>query len=399
MMKIAMIVHAYYLKDARVRRYAELLVTEGHSVDVICLREPGELHEEEHTGVCIHRINISRRRGNMLVYALEYILAFVCFVLELNRLFFTDHRFEIIHVHNFPNFLVFAAIIQKTFGAKILLDVHDPMPELFCSKYKMKCDHALIRFLHIEEMLSTKFSDFVVTANHAFRDILIQRGCSAKKIAVVLNAPDDKFQSHPWAASKSEQAGDFNVLYIGTLAERYGMTTLLKAVAAVKKGGTIPGIRLTIIPKIKNEGDYVKEIFDLAGRLGLDGNFCLLDPVPHDKMPAVIAHADVSAYTPLPDVHMDIALSLKIPEVIAVGRPLVTSRLSVLQKYFGEDSMFMCQPGNVEDCAAKIVEVYRNPEEARRRAGRAQEALKKLGWHVQSQVYLDILDKLRNRRI
>ena len=31
-MRIAMMVHAYYLIDARVRRYAELLASEGHTV-------------------------------------------------------------------------------------------------------------------------------------------------------------------------------------------------------------------------------------------------------------------------------------------------------------------------------------------------------------------------------
>ena len=38
-MRIAMMVHAYYLIDVRVLRYAELLASEGHTVDVLCLGE------------------------------------------------------------------------------------------------------------------------------------------------------------------------------------------------------------------------------------------------------------------------------------------------------------------------------------------------------------------------
>jgi len=58
-MNIAMIVHAYYLKDARVLRYAELLARQGHEVDVLCLRESNEALFEEHHGVSIYRINVS----------------------------------------------------------------------------------------------------------------------------------------------------------------------------------------------------------------------------------------------------------------------------------------------------------------------------------------------------
>ncbi len=265
-MNVAMLVHAYYLKDARVRRYAELLAGDGNRVDVICLREAGETPVEECAGVSIHRVNMSRHRGNMFGYVLEYFAAFAYMFVKLNLLFLKGHRFKIIHVHNFPNFLVFAAIIQKTFGARIILDVHDPMPELFCSKYRITQGHALIRFLRFEESLSIKFSDFVIAANHAFRDILLCRGCPAVKVAVVLNTPDAKFYNQCEVECRRQHRGDFKLLYIGTLAERYGLGTLLKSVAAIKKSGKIPRISLTVIPKIKNEGNYAREFLQEAGR-------------------------------------------------------------------------------------------------------------------------------------
>lgn len=394
-MKIAMIVHAYYLKDARVRRYAELLASHGHEVDVLCLRECNESLFENYLGVSIYRINVSRNRGGIMRYMIEYFFSFLKFLFKLNILYLKGHHYDLVHVHNFPNFLVFTAAIQKILGTKIILDVHDPMPELFRSKFQIYERSLLIKFLLIEERISALLADSVIAANHSFRDILAQRSCPFQKITVVLNSPDKRFYKEILNNFNGGQnSKEFNILYIGTLAERYGLDTVLKAVAKIKKNGSIPLIKLSVIPKIINEGNYLNRLLHEVHMLDLIDNFCLHESVPYDQMPEIIQAANLSVYTPLPDVHMDIALSLKIPEVVAVGRPLVTSRLSVLLRYFGKDSFFMCEPGNVDDCAAKILQVYKNPEEARLKTHKAQEALKKFDWEKQKKVYLRLVHEL-----
>jgi peptidoglycan/xylan/chitin deacetylase (PgdA/CDA1 family)/glycosyltransferase involved in cell wall biosynthesis len=394
-----MIVHAYYLKDARVRRYAETLIEEGHELDVLCLREANELPCEEHRGVHLYRIKQSRLRGGILSYIFEYTSAFIRFFFKLNVLFFAGRRYDLIHIHNFPNFLVFTTIIQKTLGKKIILDVHDPMPELFSSKFKIPVSHPLIRLLYLEECLSTAFADFVIAANHYFRDLLVQRRCPAKKVGIVMNAPDEKiFNCKAERGNSNRKSGIFNILYVGTLAERYGLETSLRSIAKIKEKGIIPGIHFTVIPKIKNEGEYVDWLLREVRALDLENCFSLLDPVPHHLMPHIIRNADISLYTPLPDIHMDIALSLKIPEIIAVGRPLVTSRLSVLQRYFDEEALFMCEPGNIDDCAEKILEVYQKPEEARLRIERAKKMLSSFSWENQKIVYIKIIENLTKRK-
>ena len=389
-MRICMIVHAYYLKDARVRRYAEILVNHGAMVDVLCLREGNEAIIERHDGVTIHRVNLTRQRGGAISYVIEYIDSFVRFFWKLNKLHFSGNHYDVIHIHNFPNFLIFTTIIQKISGAKLILDVHDPMPELFRSKFKVTNSHPLIRMLYLEERLSLSFSNYIIAANHVFKELLVERGCPEGKVEVVINAPDKMFYVDPVEMGGSGKK-TFNVLYIGTLAERYGLDTALEAVAKISKNNRIPGIKFTIIPKIKNEGDYLKKILEKVELLKLQDLFTMLDPVSLDKMPQIIQEADLLVYTPLPDVHMDIALSLKIPEVIAVGRPIVASRLSVLEKYFGDDSIYYCKPGDHDDCADKILQVWQYPEEAQLRVFRAKEHLKKLEWEKQKEVYLKVI--------
>jgi glycosyltransferase involved in cell wall biosynthesis len=395
-MNVCMIVHAFYLKDARVRRYAELLADTGHNVDIFCLNEGQELSYEKHKGINIYRINLSRHRGNALIYLLEYAVSFLKFFFALNN-FRIRKKYDIIHVHNFPNFIVFSTLFHKMLGAKIILDIHDPVPELFMSKFRKKKNHPLIKMLMIEEKLSVKYADFVITVNDFVQKLILKRGCPQYKAAVVFNSADEKiFYDRYYGKGDATSRDHFTILYIGTIAERYGLECLIDAVAKLKKTKKIQNLQLMFIPKLKDEGSYAQLLLEKIYRCGLSDCFHLLEPVPHERMPEVIQDIDVAVYTPETDVHMNIALSLKIPEVIAMGRPMVTSRLPVLQRYFGEGALFMFKPGNADECAAKILEVYEHPEEAKLHVRQAQKALDHFSWDKQREIYLEILETLVN---
>jgi len=396
-MKIGMIVHAYYLKDARVRRYAELLAADGHEVDVLCLREGDEPTTASHLGVVIHRIGLSRIRRGRLSYVYEYVSSFFRFFVKLNRLSMAGKRFDILHIHNMPDFLVFCAVFQRMFGAKVILDVHDLMSEVYQSKYDLESSHWLPRLLRFEERVCTRFASAVIAANHAFADILVERGLPREKTTVVMNAANDQFflsddEIHAIRANRAE--GEFQVIYIGTMAPRYGVENVVRTIAKLHREQSIPGLKLSIIPKIANEGQYADDTLAEIEQLGLGNLFELMDPVPHEHMPAVIAAADVMIYTPVPDVHMDIALSLKIPEAVAVGCPVVASRLSVNVRYFGEDGLFMFEPGNVDECAERVLEVYRDRDGVRAKIEHARAKLEQISWAKQSQAYKGLLQQV-----
>jgi glycosyltransferase involved in cell wall biosynthesis len=273
------------------------------------------------------------------------------------------------------------------------------MPELFQSKYKINQTNALIHLLFLEELISIRYANLIITANHLFKNIVTQRSCNMKKIIVILNSPADYFNNNNILnnnISNNKKNKDFTLLYIGTLAERYGIETILKVVSEIKKEQSIPNIKIMIIPKIQNEGNYVKKILSEVHLLGLEDCFKIMEPVPHHLMPSIIKQADLSFYTPTPDTHMDIALSLKIPEVISIGIPLVTTRLSVLLRYFSEDSLFMFEAGDVGACKRKIIEIYQSPDMAAKYVKRAQQLLDKISWQKQSINYLSEINNLLN---
>ena len=55
---IAMVVHAYYDEDPRVRREAEALVAAGHQVDVFALRREHDAVTGTLAGVSVRRLGV-----------------------------------------------------------------------------------------------------------------------------------------------------------------------------------------------------------------------------------------------------------------------------------------------------------------------------------------------------
>src|SRR5262249_13348859 len=157
-----------YTRDNRIMRYAEALAERGDSVEIISLRSHPKLAAEETiNGVRVHRIQDRLEKNEKSRAAFLWrLLRFICASsVYLNRL----HRaepFDLIHVHNVPDFLVACAWLPKLQRTKVILDIHDIMPELYCSKFRKSADGLVVRALRISENLSARMADHVILANH-----------------------------------------------------------------------------------------------------------------------------------------------------------------------------------------------------------------------------------------
>jgi hypothetical protein len=134
-LRICHVAYTFYENDNRVIRYAEAMAERGHTVDVIALRRPGLSTSGESNGVRVHRIQSRsiNERG-----ALSYLPKLLYFLINsMVRLTWLQlrHGYDIVHVHNVPDFLVFAALAPSLMGARIILDIHDILPELYAGKF------------------------------------------------------------------------------------------------------------------------------------------------------------------------------------------------------------------------------------------------------------------------
>ena len=188
--KVLMVVYSYSPQDVRPRREAEALINAGYKVDMICLRLPDQPKQENVYGVNVYRVNMSKSRSTKRKYITLYTNFFIRSFFKLNQLFLKN-RYDVIHIHNMPDFLVFLSIIPKIFGTKVVLDLHDPTPEMLITKFSEDDESRLTKLLKWQEKMSIKFAHSVVTTNKSFVDRFVQRGCPLEKINTVMNSPQE----------------------------------------------------------------------------------------------------------------------------------------------------------------------------------------------------------------
>jgi len=217
MRKICMLAFTHYLTDARVRREAEALAARGDQVDLICCRSKTLATKRVHNGVRLYPLRgLKYRGGSTIAYLFSYFIFFVksSFLMSYLHL---KNRYDVIQVHTMPDFLVFAASIPKLFGAKIILDVHDLMPELYMTKFETDQNHKLIRFIRWVETRSIAFAHKAIAVNVPHRDILVEHGNPKDKFTILLNLPD------PAIFDRSENVqrisdGKFRLIFHGIIA-------------------------------------------------------------------------------------------------------------------------------------------------------------------------------------
>ncbi|MEQ8672655.1 MAG: glycosyltransferase family 4 protein [Aggregatilineales bacterium] len=395
-LRIGMVVHAYYRRDARVIRYGETLAKAGYDVTVVCLKDPKEPEVEVVNGVTIYRVKFERRRGGKIWYIWEYIWAFLLFTLKFSRLEL-KHHFDIVHVHNMPDFLVFTGLLSRLRGAKIILDLHDPMPELFMSKFDLE-DGWIIKLLKIQERISLVFAQALITVDTSFQEMFERRGIRSSKFTIVRNMPDYRFflpreQLNHVAA---EQADNFTLIYAGTIAERYQLDNVIKAVAKAHRRE--PKVRLKVVGKLDQEGDYAKKLRDIISRENLQDVVELHPPVLLDEIPNLLQDAQVGLEPSRRDPYTEYVLPLKLLEASAMKVPSLVSRRPTIERYFSDDMVEYFEADSIDELADAIVKLINNPERLTELADKAYAIFETYNWDKETESYFGLLQQLARKK-
>ena len=387
-MKVCMLVHRYYDHDPRVRRYVESAAGTDIEIDILCLRPSHHRSEARDTDVRVTTIPVRHTAASLAGLAVEYVLAFVCFTVRLTLLH-ARQRFDVIHVHNMPDFYVFTATLPRLMGCKVVLDIHDPMPEFYTSKVGASPTSLLSRVMRFQERLSTSFSHAVVTANANFRDNLIRRGVPESKVTVVRNVPDARVFDRS-AVQRTDSGDHFTLIYTGTIAPRYGLDVAIRALRHLVD--PIPEIRLLILGK---ENEHADELAELAQRVGLNDYVSILPPVPIEEVPRQLAGADVGVYPARVDAHMNIATPTKVMEYAYMGLPVVASRVRILEQLFSDEAISFFEPENEAQFAENVLELYRDAKLRRQLVENADLIyVKRQRWSNEWDAYVDLLGRL-----
>lgn len=377
-----------YDYDARIQNYVNILMKEGYSVDVIGLgKENYQVNSGEAKLSVIALKDRSQREKNIFHYIWNLIHFFILAMVKVSILNFRK-KYRFIHVHNVPDFLVFTAWLPKLAGVKIILDIHDILPEFYAMKFQVNANNVIITVLKYIEKLSCWFADHVIVANDIWRDTLIKRSVNAQKCTSIINYPDTSL-FHPKSELKPEtRNGCFTLIYHGTFTEYHGLDIAVKAVNILRN--KIEGIKLLVY----GGGTFENNLRILIRSLGVENYIEIREKVSLQQVPEILKCADIGIVPKKDGLFVGEAISTKLFQYTAMGIPSVVSRTVAEQRYFREDEIKFFTPGDPVDMARCIQELYENPQA---RIDMAQRALRKMDEYslkANSKKYLGIIDSL-----
>jgi glycosyltransferase involved in cell wall biosynthesis len=391
--RVVAVVYSSYPSDPRPRRAAEALVKAGAAVEVVCLKETDEEPRHElFNGVNITRVPLKRRRGGKLAYVLQYgsfillsglILAGRCW----------KRRYDLVHVHNMPDVLVFSALVPKILGAKVILDLHDPMPELMMTIFGLQENSGLVRLLQQLEKWSLRFSDAAVTANEAFRKIFSARSCSAKKVTVIMNSPDETIFQYRQPATKyladDGPAEPFIIMYHGSLVERHGLDLAVSALSKLRE--TVPGAELRIYGR---STPFLNQVIDSAQRSGLGEFVRYLGSKNLEQIAQAIAECDVGVIPNRRSIFTEVNMPTRIFEYLSQGKPVIAPRTPGILDYFGPQELVLFELGDGDDLAKKMAYVFDHRLEMVKMIERGQEVYRAHQWSGERRRFVSLVAAL-----
>jgi glycosyltransferase involved in cell wall biosynthesis len=391
--RVAIVRHSFYPFELNVKREAEALRDAGYDVDVICLRNAGEAPVEVIEGVNVHRLPVGHKRGKITRYLWEYNAFFVLAAAKLAALH-NQRRFAAVQVNTMPDYLVFVALYPKLTGARVVLHLHEPVPELFGTMFPSKWyTRPFLWTLERVEQASIGFADRAITVTDQMRDNFVRRGADPAKIAVVVNVPDDRYfrieryehlRAKVDAIKKDEHArGVFRVLTHGSIEERYGFDTIVRAVAIARDN--VPGIEF----RFMGGGDHLSHVLALAKELGIGDRVHYLGFVPFEQMVEEILLADVCVVAVEKNPYSVLVHTNKMFEYMALERPVIMSRLDAVAAYMHDDAALYFDAGNHDELALRLIDVANDPAAAQARVRHASDLYREHRWENEKREYLD----------
>jgi glycosyltransferase involved in cell wall biosynthesis len=384
--KICMLAYSFYETDARIKQYATALIERGDTVDVIALRQPGQPMHSVLNGVNVFRIQTRtiNERGPLtyLVRILRFLISSAAFIARRHL----SEKYQLIHVHSVPDFLVFAASFPKLLGTPVILDIHDLLPEFYASKFHVARGSFLFRCLVLVERLSIAFANHAIVANHLWCERVAMRCGAPQKCSPIRNYPV-RGLFNPNIRSRSN--GKFLITYPGSLNWHQGVDVAITAFAKIKD--QMPDAEFHIY----GEGPAKESLIRLADSLGLSDRVIFHGLLPTEQIVQVMADTDLAVEPKRAGSQFgNEALSMKIFEFMAVAVPLVVSRTKIHQYYYTDALVKYYDDDNDEELAAKILMLRKNPALRQQQVAKALKYVEAHSWDAERYQYLGIVDSL-----
>lgn len=343
--------------DNRVQRECRSLLRAGHEVTVFCATGPSTVGEFE--GAQIVRSRVRRYKSASLIRRLY---DYIAFPLSARR-WLTQHaeKFDVVQVANPPDWLALAARRWRdATGGRLVLDIHDPMPELYETKASGALAVALLRWL---ERASCRAADgVIVTTEPMVRRVRASDGVDA---VLVRNTVDRSRFPLRTPGVDMGISGTQRVVYHGTVQHRFGVDLAVEAIALLAAEG------MDVSLDVYGDGNALSSIARRVSALS-PGLVTLHGQVPSADLAGRLMGASVGLVPYRDSPFMRLVESTKALEYASLGIPVVGSDLAPLRAQLGDEGAVYTRPGDVDELAAGIRAVIGDADRALSVARNAQ---------------------------
>ena len=390
--RIATITFHRYPSEPRALRLTQAAADAGFTVDVICAHQPDKKLYEISNGIRIYRMPIGRAWDKSLPKTLLTWCWFLLLAGATLTWLHLKHRYDVVYVHNMPDFLIFSALFSKLSGVKIILDVQDISPELMAAKAEGPLRGIMKHLAMWQEHISTTFADHVVTVGWPFQELLLKRGVPQEKLSIIINSADPKLFPHshrcPIPSESSDEDKPLILMYHGTLAERNGLDTAIRALALARR--VAPNVRL----EIKGRPRRSLNLRQLATELGVSDSVVLSEPCPVSEVADFILNGDIGIIPYRYDGFTELLLPTKAYEFAWMHRAMIASDTPGIRSMFRPESIVLCDPASPESFAEAIIDLYQHPEKRARMVASAFEDYAPYRWELMAEHYQQLLASL-----
>lgn len=217
-----------------------------------------------------------------------------------------------------------------------------------------------------------ELADYILVGSTFVRDSFIAEGVSAEKIRVIPYGADTQL-----FCSGNDRLGNgdrLQLLFVGQIGQRKGISYLLKAVQSIRSRG----VSLTLVGKIQGSG---------RGLVPYRESFLHLPHVPHEDLATIYRKADVFVFPTVLE-----GMGIVVLEAMASGLPVITTPNGPGDIVRDGVDGFLVPPRDVSAIVDRIEFLRKNPDVRREMGFNASERAQKFTWKAYQR---DVLSFLR----
>lgn len=282
-----------------------------------------------------------------------------------------------------------AALLARQLSLPVVLEVNTP---LWIEVSRERPSGWLDIYRRSEEW-AWRSSSAIFVVSSVLKEMLVDVGIAKEKVHVNPNGVNEKlFDPALYDPEESRQRlglpGSVPIIgFTGSLRPWHGIQGLLEAFNQLVLSGR--DVYLLLVgdgPEKENTNRWLAEH-------GLSNCTCVVGHAPHSDLPMYISAMSICV-APYPLVQPFYFSPLKVIEYMAMGKPIVASRIGQVTELLGSGSGFLVSPGDVQDLVTTLGYVLAHPDEGRQVGAQARE--KVLGFYTWSHNAQRVFDVLKH---